>query len=259
MADRIPPHVEENRALWNAESDAYEARNAEALSGEHAMAWGLFRRPESELRILGEVRDLDVLELGCGAARWSIALARNGARAVGLDLSSRQLEHAHRLVTEAGLPVRLIEASAEAVPLPNGSFDIVFCDFGAMTFADPLRTVPEAARLLRPGGLLAFSTHSPLAAVALDERGATYTERLVHDYFTLGALPDEGGLVEFHLPYGRWIALFRANGFTVEGLIELPPPPGTKSPYRSEVEIAWASRWPMEAIWRVRKGSQQAM
>jgi len=39
--------------------------------------------PESELNVLGDVRDKDVLEFGCGAARWSIALSRLGARCVG--------------------------------------------------------------------------------------------------------------------------------------------------------------------------------
>ena len=70
-------------------------------------------------------------------------------RPVGLDLSERQLEHARRLMAEAGVDFPLVQASAEEVPLPDASFDIVFCDYGAMTFGDPYATVPEAARLLR--------------------------------------------------------------------------------------------------------------
>ena len=46
----------------------------------------------------------------------------------------------------------LVQASAEAVPVADASFDIVFCDHGAMNFADPYKTVREVARLLRPGG-----------------------------------------------------------------------------------------------------------
>ena len=49
--------------------------------------WGLWQIPESELGILGDVAGKDVLELGCGAAQWSILLARQGARVVGLDNS----------------------------------------------------------------------------------------------------------------------------------------------------------------------------
>jgi ubiquinone/menaquinone biosynthesis C-methylase UbiE len=134
--------------MWEATSDSYEQQHAAALSADDAMAWGLWRIPEAELHVLGDVKGKDVLELGCGAARWSIALAQRGARPVGLDLSPRQLAHARRLMAAARVAFPLVEASAEAVPLPTASFDIVFCDWGAMTFCDPARTVPEAARLL---------------------------------------------------------------------------------------------------------------
>jgi SAM-dependent methyltransferase len=60
----------------------------------------------------------------------------------------------------------LVHASAEATGLADESFDIVFCDHGAMTWGDPYRTVPEASRLLRTGGLLAFSMSTPIADIA---------------------------------------------------------------------------------------------
>ena len=69
------------------------------------------------------------------------------------------------------------------VPLPDASFDIVFCDHGAMTFADPYRTVPEAARLLRSGGLFAFSHHTPIESIAWPLDSDTVGDRLVVDYF----------------------------------------------------------------------------
>ena len=76
------------------------------LEKSGGMAWGVWQVPESELQVLGDVRDKDVLELGCGAAQWSIALARVGARPVGIDLSERQLDHAPiRLDARDGMPV----------------------------------------------------------------------------------------------------------------------------------------------------------
>src|SRR5437016_8849768 len=98
----LSEHALKNRAMWEASSDSYEQHHARALSGEKAMAWGMWRIPEADLHILGEVAGKDVLELGCGAARWSIALAGRGARPVGLDFSARQLQHARRLMQEAG-------------------------------------------------------------------------------------------------------------------------------------------------------------
>jgi SAM-dependent methyltransferase len=112
------PDFEKNRAFWDAESDKYQAAHAEFI-GRPEGRWGMWQLPEGELRILGDVAGKHVLELGCGAAQWSIVLAKHGARPVGLDNSARQLEHARRLMAEAGVDFPLVHASAEDVPLPT--------------------------------------------------------------------------------------------------------------------------------------------
>jgi SAM-dependent methyltransferase len=171
---------------------------------------------------------------------------------VGLDLSSAQLAHARTLAAREGVTLRLIEASAEAVPLADASFDVVFCDHGAMTFADPYRAVPEAARLLRPGGLLAFNMASPLFDLCAPIGTGPAAPTLLHDYFGLHAI-DDGDAVCFQLPYGEWIRLFRRSGLLVEDLIELRPPPGATSTYRDDLDLAWSRRWPAENIWKLRR------
>ena len=248
----LTPHADRNRSAWNGLSDAYQALNGPHLAASGGMAWGVWQIPEADLQVLGDVRGKEVLEFGCGAAQWSIALARAGARPVALDLSERQLEHARALMAEAGVEFPLVQASAEAVPLPDASFDIVFCDHGAMSFADPYLTVPEVARLLRPGGLFAFSHNSPILSItwALDAERAG--ERLVGDYFGMHQF-DDGETIDFNLPYGEWIRLFRANGFIVEDLIEPRPGPDAMSTYRDAIERDWSRRWPAESIWRLRR------
>jgi SAM-dependent methyltransferase len=240
-----------NRGYWDRTSDEYQARNADFI-GRPEPRWGMWRLPESELGILGDVTGKDVLELGCGAAQWATLLARQGARMVGLDNSERQLEHARELMTAAGVDFPLVHSGAEQVPLPDASFDVVFCDHGAMTFADPYLTVPEVSRLLRPGGLFAFSHVTPLEWVCWDNETDTIGTRLVMDYFALHRFADDEP-VEFNLPYGEWIRLFRANGLWVEALIEIRPPEGAESTYRSAEETEWARSWPMEEIWKCRK------
>ena len=248
----LTDHAARNRAMWDGYSDEYQATHGGDLAASGGYAWGTTQIPESELQILGDVAGRDILEFGCGAAQWSIALARLGARPVGLDLSERQLEHARRLMAEAGVDFPLVHASAEAVPLQDASFDVVFCDHGAMTFADPYRTVPEVARLLRPGGLFAFSHHSPIETICWPLDSDEVGERLALDYFGMHVI-DDGEEVSFNLPYGEWIRLFRGNGFVVEDLIEPQAGPDATSSYRSAASLAWARRWPGEEIWRLRR------
>lgn len=249
----LSDHARHNRAIWDRDSAEYQRSHGEQLAASGGMAWGVWQIPESELKVLGDVRDLDVLEFGCGAAQWSIALHRAGARVTGLDLSARQLEHARRLMDAAGVKFPLVHASGEATPFDERSFDLVFCDHGAMTFGDPCATVPEAARVLRPGGLLAFSMNTPIYDLAWDPASDQTTERLVRDYWDLHAITQPGETTDFQLPYGEWIRLFGASGFAVESLIELRPAPDASSSWRSEEERAWARRWPMEHIWRARR------
>src|SRR4029453_17314747 len=81
---------------------------------------------------------------------------RRGARVVAIDNSERQLETARDLQREHGLAFPLIHGNAETVPQPDASFDLAISEYGASIWCDPYRWIPEAARLLRPGGLLVF-------------------------------------------------------------------------------------------------------
>ncbi|MEO8291306.1 MAG: class I SAM-dependent methyltransferase [Gaiellaceae bacterium] len=243
---------ERNRAFWDRDSDSYQATHREHI-GRPEPRWGLWQLPESELHVLGDVAGKNVLELGCGAAQWSILLARQGARMVGLDNSARQLGHARAALGEAGLDFPLVHSPAESVPLQDASFDIVFADHGANRFADPYAWVPEAARLLRPNGLLAFSGSTPFEVMCWNEPADRMDAELHLDYFGLHRVEEADGPVQFELPYGEWIRLFRASGFEVEELREIQPPPGAESTYRSPEETDWARSWPMEQIWIVRR------
>jgi SAM-dependent methyltransferase len=245
----LTDHAWRNRQFWDAHAADYQREHAEHI-GRPEPRWGMWQLPEAELEILGDVAGKDVLELGCGAAQWSILLARRGARLTGLDNSAEQLVHAREAVAAAGVAVELVHASAEHVPLPDAAFDVVFCDHGAMTFADPYLVVPEAARLLRPGGLFAFSHSTPWSHLFWD--GDELTERLQRDYFGLHRL-DEEGWSEFTLPIGEWIRLFRRSGFEIADLLEVRPAEGAPSTYRTPEETAWARRWPMEQIWKLRR------
>lgn len=249
-------HVERNRAAWNDYSEEYQRVNApqireQAFTGE--LSWGTWDIPESELQVLGDVAGKGILEFGCGGGQWSMALTHHGARPIGVDLSDRQLAHARALMEESGARLPLVQGSGERLPFKGESFDIVFADYGAFTFADPYLTIPEAVRVLRPGGLLAFSILSPIYEISTPMDSDHATDRFVYDYFGMYSFEEPDGMVEFNLPYGEWIGLFVENGLTIERLIETRPAEDAVSTYRDAEDLAWSRRWPSECIWRLRK------
>ena len=250
----LPEHVLHNRAYWDQKASDYVA------SGERHWAtpeptWGIWNVPETEIGMIpGDLSSRDAIELGCGTAYVSSWLARRGARVVGIDNSEAQLETARRLQREHGLEFPLIHGNAESVPYPDASFDFAISEYGACLWADPERWVPEAARLLRPGGRLHFLTNAFLLMLCMpDDETQAAGEQLLRPAFGMGriAWPGDSG-VEFHKSHGEWFRILRGAGFEVEDLVEVRPPEGATTRYPF-VTAEWARQWPSEEVWKARK------
>jgi ubiquinone/menaquinone biosynthesis C-methylase UbiE len=246
-------YVDQNVAYWTARNAEYTDASAERAWAADEITWGVWETPESELDILGDVDGLDIVELGCGTAYFSAWLAKRGARVVGVDPTTAQLETARRLQRETGLEFPLIEAPGENVPLPDASFDMVHSEYGASIWADTYKWIPEAARLLRPNGRLVFLRNSTLQLLCMELDGVT--ERLVRPQRDLHRLDwEDTKEVEFHLPHGKLIDLLRESGFVVERLVELYPAADAKThEYYAYVSVEWGQKWPSEEVWAARK------
>ena len=248
-------HVRKNRLHWETRSAAYQEENRSQLNRWDRLGWGTWDVPEDEVHALGDVRGLDVLEYGCGACQFGIKVAMRGARMRGLDVSEPQLREGLRNMEETGVSFPVVQADGERIPFRDGSFDLVFCDHGVMGFADPFRTVPEVARVLRPAGRFVFNGATPWIWVAWGDGDDTPTREMRGDYFGMRRAdsPDpDWATTDFMLPYGEWIRLFRANGFQIEDLIELQAPEGATTTY-DYAPPDWARAFPGEHIWKVRK------
>ena len=110
----------------------------------------------------------------------------------------------------------------------------------------------EVSRVLRPAGLFAFCMSTPIRDVCFDPTAAGIRSQLKADYFRLSAL-DDGESVEYQLPYGAWIRLFRRHAFVLEDLVELQAPEHATTTYSDFVSATWARKWPAEHIWKVKK------
>jgi SAM-dependent methyltransferase len=253
----LPEHVRRNRASWDRAAAGYEASGHDRWASDEPY-WGIFDLPESQVGLLpDDVAGLDVIELGCGTAYVSAWLARRGARPVGIDNSQAQLANARRFQEEFGLTFPLHHGNAEAVPFPDASFDLAISEYGASIWCDPYAWIPEAARLVRPGGRLIFLVNGLLAMLCVpddpQDADAPVTDRLLRPSFGLHSIEwSDDDSVEFHLPHGELIALLRSSGFEIESLSELQPPENTTASV-GWMPLEWARQWPCEEVWKVRR------
>jgi ubiquinone/menaquinone biosynthesis C-methylase UbiE len=249
----FPDYVQQNVAVWTRSNAAYTDAQAERSWRREDITWGIWRIPESQLNVIGDVNGLDVIELGCGTAYFSSWLARRGARVVGVDPTPAQLETARRMQRETGIEFELIEGIGEAVPKPDRSFDLAFSEYGASIWADPYKWIPEAARLLRPDGRLIFLCNSTISVLTMTLEGAS--KELQRPQKGMHRIEwSDTGEVEFHIAHSAWIELFRANGLAVERMLELYAPEDAHThTYYDYVTPEWASQWANEELWVVRK------
>jgi SAM-dependent methyltransferase len=243
--------VRANRDHWNRTSGVYQADHDPRI-GAQPRLWGCFYLPDAALGgVMGEVTGLRVLELGCGAGQWSRSLAGEAGLLVGFDLSEAQLAAAR-----AGMGphhYHLVQGAAQQLPFADNVFDLAFCDHGGLSWASPRLAIPEAARVLRPGGRLVFNTASPWLHACYDEPTDRVTDQLRSDYFGQYSIPEEHGATSYTDTYGGWLRTLRMAGLVVDDLIEPRPDPDARSGYYAFTPPDWASRWPTEALWVAHK------
>ena len=172
---------------------------------------------------------------------------------MAIDNSTAQLATARRLQTEHGLDFPLIHGNAEAVPYPDASFDFAISEYGAAIWADPYAWIPEASRLLKPGGRLAFLINGYIQMLCEPDGEEPATDKLLRPQFGSHRFEWSGDeSAEFHLPHGELIRLLHASGFEIEDLLEIQAPEGATTRF-AYLTPEWARRWPGEEIWRARK------
>ncbi|WP_240641087.1 class I SAM-dependent methyltransferase [Nocardioides ferulae] len=210
---------------WDRYADEYQSTHGEFL-GDAGFVWGPEGLTEAVAGVLGPLEGRDVLEVGSGAGQCSRWIRTQGGRAVGLDLSHRQLQHARRLDLSTGVSVPSVLGTATALPFAAASFDVVFSSFGALQFVSDIDVaVAETARVLRPGGRFAFSITHPTRWMFPDDPGEAglVASQSYWDRTPYVEVDDATGLVsyvEHHRTLGDWVSLLAHAGFVLTDLLE---------------------------------------
>ncbi len=256
VLDPTPDHVARNRIVWDSYAESYETAGRRRWQQKEP-EWGIFDVPEAQLRLLpADMTGIEAVELGCGTAYVSAWMARRGAKPVGIDNSPKQLATAEKLQREFDIAFPLHLGNAEATPFADESFDFAISEYGAAIWCDPYVWIPEAARILRPGGELVFLGNGLLLMLctafdALTDTPASETlQRPLFGMHRFEWIDDDS--VEFHLPHGKMIDLLRESGFDIEALIEVELPENATTTH-AFVTKEWSRKWPCEEVWKVRK------
>ncbi|MGB0113876.1 MAG: class I SAM-dependent methyltransferase [Ilumatobacteraceae bacterium] len=255
----LPHHVAENRRHWDTNAPQWVA-SGERNWAQSEPTWGIWGVPNAELPLLpDDLTGQRAIELGCGTGYVSAWMHRRGASVYAIDNSAEQLATARRLASEHGVTdIEWVHGNAEVVDQPDGSFDFAISEYGAAIWCDPDVWIPEAHRLLRPGGRLVFLGNHPFGMVCTAADGASSAGlTLEQDYFGLGrldwtdALDDPGG-IEFNMEISSWMRLFRRVGFDVADYVEIQAP-ATAEGIAFWVSAEWSRRFPAEQAWVLTK------
>ena len=248
---------------WDEMSESYQTDTLISLDDVH---YSPLCPGELDLGIIDEVRGKRSLELACGAAQNSIALAKWGARAAALDMSVKQLARAKALVSREDVQVNLLQGDAERLDmLTNDAFDLIISCFGMEFLPDPAACLSECYRVLCDDGVLVLGTVHPLTAFEWDEEEGLLR---VTDYFNPPVevweepTMSEGqkGLTFFRT-VSEMFALLTGAGFRVEQVVE-PMPYDAADPRRYDTPYGGAywegqrerlERVPFAIVYKARK------
>jgi SAM-dependent methyltransferase len=214
----------DNAAAWDRHSAAYQEG---AALPTNVATYGPDIATEAELRLLGDLSGKRVLELGCGGAQCSIAFAKQGAIAIGVDFSAEQLAFARRLTEREGVRVELHHADLADLAFVRGdSIDLVFSAYAFGYVEDLGRVFRQVHRVLKPNSPLVFSLPHPAYDMIDDDADEPLLVR--RSYFDRSPIDYEWNGIQF-TDYHHTIAdlttgLLR-NGFRIDTVLE-PEPKG---------------------------------
>lgn len=111
------------------------------------------------LSMLSPVGGLEILEVGTGTGRFAVALAEEGARVTGLDISPGMLAEARRRCAHAALhiPPQFMLGNVDSLPFPDGHFDSALCINVIQMFPSVENALREIGRVVKPGGHFMFN------------------------------------------------------------------------------------------------------
>ena len=217
----------ENQISWNRLSEYYQSSRYISLNDVH---YGPYSPGEQYYKLLGDVKGLKCLELGCGGGQNSIVLKKWGAgEVVGLDISEKQLEYAQSLAEKENVDVTFIRENMENLSRFNDNYFDLVISVHAISYVENInRVISEAYRVLQTEGKFVFcSLHRfhPVIWEAIEEQSFDKISSYFSDARDTWDWIDENNqhVATFNQTYHRfeeWINVLIETGFVIKRVIE---------------------------------------
>ena len=203
------------------------------------------------LQKLGDVKGLDILDLGCGEGGYSRELAGRGAKVTAVDCSEMSIAYAALAAEEKSLDIScLVRNSSDLYGIEKNSFDIVLCAMMLMDVEDFDGTMKEIYRVLRPKGKVFISILHPCFKPPMEHKWFKENDTvqvIVKNYFEPEEWTGEiAGIAQpviyRHRTMSDYVKVFVKNNFR---LIDLNEPKPTEEQMKMSPRIGWLAKIPM--------------
>ncbi len=214
------------RKVWNVLCRVYQKKHKISTSYIH---YGPNIPPERKLKILGSLKRKHFLEIGCGGGQCSIAAAKRGAIAIGIDISDEQIKFAEQLAKKNEVNVNFRQGNIENLSeIKSNSQDIVFSAYALQYIKNLKKCFKEVYRVLKKNGIFVFSLNHPFYRVFDDDPNLkvhrSYFDTGYHEFVWLykGSKLHEKSFEILRKVSGLFNTLVE-SGFKVEKILEPKP------------------------------------
>jgi|SRR3989344_941790 len=148
----------ETKKWWEHSSKSYQ-KESNIPADIH---YGPGAPNEKELRLLGKLKGKKILEIGCGGAQCGIAMAKQGAKVTGIDISNEQLKFAKSLAEKNKVKINFFQGDIVSLKqIKSNSQDLVFTAWALHYVGNLKKSFKEVYRVLKKGGVFVFATPHP--------------------------------------------------------------------------------------------------
>lgn len=219
--------MEPNRQSWNCHARRFLKINPLPL--DVVDYYGTHFPTEADINLIGDPKDLKVLELGSGSCNCGIALAAQGAEVTCLDLSDEQLVIGKELAASQGVTIKTIHGDMAFLErIETSNFDLVL-SINALMYAEYLDKVfNEVHRVLKPEGRFIFSVDHPIM-MAIGATDLWPEEKSDPWYGYSGQIrwkwnkEDDYWFISYRRPVSEYVNLLVNNNLYIQGIHELYP------------------------------------